>query len=146
MDERAVQWPFLGQIYIFLSTFFDFSGFNIMITYYGWQMPNFLDLYCGRTAILYINNNILLLLLILILILCHRRHRHRPSRAALPPIRVMEDYRYRWHFHWYMVYRRPKRRRRSGRRRWNKVISNGIINTKTKTPRRQQQQEINHWW
>mmetsp|Transcript_35215 Transcript_35215/g.39598 ORF Transcript_35215/g.39598 Transcript_35215/m.39598 type:complete len:81 (-) Transcript_35215:378-620(-) len=32
MDQ---QWPFLGQIYVFLSTFFDFSGFNIMITYYG---------------------------------------------------------------------------------------------------------------
>ena len=29
------QWPFLGQIFGFLSTFFDCSGFNIMITYYG---------------------------------------------------------------------------------------------------------------
>ena len=97
------QWPFLGQMYVFFSTFFDFSWFNIMITYYGWWMPNFWDLYWGRTAILQIEDNILLLLLLLLLllILCHRRHRHhhrhryRHSCATLSP---MEDCRCRCHY------------------------------------------------
>ena len=31
MDQ---QWPFLGQIYIFFSTFFDVTRSNITITYY----------------------------------------------------------------------------------------------------------------
>ena len=31
MDQ---QWPFLGQIYVFFSTFFDVTRSNITITYY----------------------------------------------------------------------------------------------------------------
>ena len=31
MDQ---QWPFLGQIYVFFSTFFDVTCSNITITYY----------------------------------------------------------------------------------------------------------------
>ena len=131
-------------MYVFFSTFFDFSGFNIMITYYGWWMPNFLDLYWGRTAILQIDDNILLLLLLLILILCHRRHRHRHSRAALPPIRVLEDCRccYRCRYRWYMVYKRTTTRRRSSRRRRrrNKGNNNRIINTTTTTIRKRRSQ------
>ena len=63
----------------------------------------FFDLFCGRTTILQIDNNILLLLLLLLLLqkqykekgevthhYCHRQY-HCHRCVALPSIRVLEE-------------------------------------------------------
>ena len=50
MDQ---QWAFLGQIYVFSSTFFDVSWFNITISYHGRLLPNFSYLYLKVTNLLH---------------------------------------------------------------------------------------------
>ena len=65
-STMAISWSNL----CFFSTFFDVTRSNITITYYIRWLPIFSNLYCGRTSILQIDDNIV-----------YSRHPKKPSHV-----------------------------------------------------------------